>query len=65
MSIVYRRTIPLLITLVFIVLTISEYLLNITQLKAVGLEAQSWAVLISAFAVGLGVVSLLDITGLL
>ncbi len=64
MSIVYRRTIPLLITLVFIVLTISEYLLNIAQLKAVGLEAQSWAVLISAFAVGLGVVSLLRYHGL-
>ncbi len=59
MSIVYRRTIPLAITVVFLVLMVCEYFFASPVLKNVGLEMQSWAVLISAFAVGLGVITIL------
>ncbi len=59
MSVVYKRTIPLLITVLFLFLMIGEYFLNVPALRTAGLEMQSWAVLITAFAIGLGVIALL------
>lgn len=54
MSEVYKKNIPLLITAVFLVLVIIEYFLTVPVLKTIGLELQSWAVLIVAFAIGIG-----------
>jgi len=59
MSIVYRRTVPLLVTVVFLILMVAEYFFASDLLRSIGLEMQSWAVLIAAFAVGLGVVTIL------
>lgn len=58
MSEIYKKKIPLLITAFFLFIVILEYFLAVPFLKTVGLELQSWAVLIVAFAIGLGAVNI-------
>lgn len=58
MSEIYKKKIPLLITALALFVVLLEYFLTFPVLKTVGLELQNWAVLIVAFAIGLGGVNI-------
>jgi len=58
LSEVYKKKLPLLITTLTLFVVLIEYFLTVPVLKTVGLELQNWAVLIVAFAIGLGGVNI-------
>lgn len=58
MSEFLRRRVPLLITSILILLMIAEYFVAYQPLKPVGIEARGWGVVIAAFLMPIGMITL-------
>jgi hypothetical protein len=59
MSVTYKRTIPLIVTIVCMIIVLLDYFTTITPINTSSLELQNWAILITAFAAGVGVATAL------
>ena len=57
MSLITKKIVPLLITIICFVIVIFDYFLTIPVFQIVSKELQSWSILIGAFAVYLGIIT--------
>jgi hypothetical protein len=57
MSVTYKRTIPLIITILCMIIVFLDYFTSISIINNSSLELQNWAILLTAFATGVGVVT--------